>query len=410
MIRLLVLLLGMFILLPHADARQCSALHFDGNDSIVVPDSPNLHGMDALTIEARFTLDNFNHGNGRLLFHGATIGGGAGFDYSVQVWTDVYVTLNANPDGQHSSPLELGREYHLAVVYDGNTLQIYLDGQPDGNMPYNAGPIQTSGDLFIGYTGRADPLPGEYFPGTIDEVRIWSIARSQTEIQATMNMGLMGTEPGLEAYWRFDEGAGQVVADATGQGNDGQLGESASGDDSDPSWVSAPCRAPECRVSSVTDGKGMPVGVLFVNGSTDRELFVDAGDDLWTVMLPPPAGGNGKFVVHTNLGEPTVDTVTILPADIGTVCFPFLLQSGGAPDAVWNNVGKEHRIGASQYFDGSALPDPDRAPTLFWYRAGGDPVYLPPGSSVTLQGVMLDPGAESPKLASATNGVVVRVR
>jgi hypothetical protein len=39
------------------------------------------------------------------------------------------------------------------------------------------------------------------------------------------------------ADWRFDEGAGQVVADASGRGSDGQLGASVAGDAADPAWI-----------------------------------------------------------------------------------------------------------------------------------------------------------------------------
>jgi Concanavalin A-like lectin/glucanases superfamily len=43
--------------------------------------------------------------------------------------------------------------------------------------------------------------------------------------------------PAVLADWRFDEGAGQVVADASGHGHDGQLGASAGVDAADPAWI-----------------------------------------------------------------------------------------------------------------------------------------------------------------------------
>ncbi|MFK5971063.1 MAG: hypothetical protein QM487_13225 [Candidatus Marithrix sp.] len=52
----------------------------------------------------------------------------------------------------------------------------------------------------------AMPNHGEstnYFSGEIDEVRIWSVARSQAEIQASMNSTLTGSESGLAAYYNF---------------------------------------------------------------------------------------------------------------------------------------------------------------------------------------------------------------
>ncbi len=41
---------------------------------------------------------------------------------------------------------------------------------------------------------------------TVDEVRIWNVARTPAEIQSTMNTALTGSEPGLLLYYDFDEG------------------------------------------------------------------------------------------------------------------------------------------------------------------------------------------------------------
>ena len=38
------------------------------------------------------------------------------------------------------------------------------------------------------------------YAGTLDEVRVWNVARSQSEIQRDMGRRLAGTEPNLVAY------------------------------------------------------------------------------------------------------------------------------------------------------------------------------------------------------------------
>ena len=60
--------------------------------------------------------------------------------------------------------------------------------------------------------GRARRPAGQY-DGGLDEVRLWNVARTASAIQATMNTELAGTEAGLVAYWRFNEGLGTSVAD-----------------------------------------------------------------------------------------------------------------------------------------------------------------------------------------------------
>jgi hypothetical protein len=61
------------------------------------------------------------------------------------------------------------------------------------------------------------------FNGIIDEFRIWNVARTDIEIQATMNQSLNGNEPGLVGYWKFDEGTGSTTADLSSNGNDGTI-------------------------------------------------------------------------------------------------------------------------------------------------------------------------------------------
>jgi hypothetical protein len=64
---------------------------------------------------------------------------------------------------------------------------------------------------------------GEFFRGAIEEVRVWTNARSQAQIIQTMSQPLAGNEAGLLAYFPFSEGTGDTTADATGHGYTGQL-------------------------------------------------------------------------------------------------------------------------------------------------------------------------------------------
>src|SRR5206468_8362897 len=68
--------------------------------------------------------------------------------------------------------------------------------------------------------------------GMLYEVRIWNIARSQSEIQANMNHRLTGSEAYLLAYWAFDEGVGTTALDSTGHGLNGALVNG-------PTWVNS---------------------------------------------------------------------------------------------------------------------------------------------------------------------------
>jgi hypothetical protein len=52
--------------------------------------------------------------------------------------------------------------------------------------------------------------------GKIDEFRVWSVFLTAAQIKANMYTLMKGTETGLVAYYKFDEGSGMTVADSTG--------------------------------------------------------------------------------------------------------------------------------------------------------------------------------------------------
>jgi len=167
-----------------------------------------------------------------------------------------------------------------------------------------------------------------------------------------------------------------------------------------------------CMRGNVNADGGPVADVLRVNdsiGDEQRVVEVLEGDPIRVEMLLPPAGGDGRFVVHANLGAPLDETATMLPQSVGLFCFPFLLTVGGHPAAIWNSLGKTKVAGESEYFDGSSIPDPDPAPVLFLHLPEGDPSNLPTGTTVTFQGIIVDPNAISHRGGSVTNAVILKV-
>lgn len=80
----------------------------------------------------------------------------------------------------------------------------------------------SEGDALL-YDSRSQCFAKLMLAGELDEVRIWSTARNAREIRSDMFRTLTGTEPGLMGYWRFDEGTGTAIMDASGHGFDGTL-------------------------------------------------------------------------------------------------------------------------------------------------------------------------------------------
>jgi hypothetical protein len=109
---------------------------------------------------------------------------------------------------------------HIAQTYDGSTQKLYLNGFLVASQPLSGEITANANDLLI----------GNMFNGTIDEVRLWNVARTEEEIRANMCKKLNGNEIGLVGYWRLDEGSGTTTNDATSNSNNGTLVNS-------PSWV-----------------------------------------------------------------------------------------------------------------------------------------------------------------------------
>jgi tetratricopeptide (TPR) repeat protein len=74
-----------------------------------------------------------------------------------------------------------GQWHHVACVYDGSKMSIYVDGKLDVSRP-QSGPIATNN--FPVCIGENIELTGRYFNGLIDDVRIYSYALSENEIAA----------------------------------------------------------------------------------------------------------------------------------------------------------------------------------------------------------------------------------
>ncbi len=102
--------------------------------------------------------------------------------------------------------LATGQWYHVAAVWNGSTVRLFVNGVLDNTPPSRSGTIATdTRPLYIGgRTGSTD-----MFDGMLRGVRFYNRALSDTEIKKLA---------GLAGYWRFAEGSGTTAADSSGQG------------------------------------------------------------------------------------------------------------------------------------------------------------------------------------------------
>ncbi|OGQ92310.1 MAG: hypothetical protein A2284_16910 [Deltaproteobacteria bacterium RIFOXYA12_FULL_61_11] len=82
-------------------------------------------------------------------------------------------------------PLVEGVWQHVALVYDGSAITLYLDGQADLSIG-QSGELASNGCTQVGRgnDGNCHGGPGQYYQGDLDELRIFRRALSASEVRA----------------------------------------------------------------------------------------------------------------------------------------------------------------------------------------------------------------------------------
>ena len=188
---------------------QENALHFNGTSDFI--NCGNNSSLDitstAITLEAWVYPISFQsnvwQGNvinkadaaqtGYMLRVGN--GGQVNFNLGTGSWNELNSSVAA---------VSLNTWHHIAGSYDGTTMRLFVDGVQVATLPLTANIGTSANNLFLG----DDPAyPSRFFPGRIDEVRIWNVTRTPTEIKEDMNTSTCGTIPSnLVAYYRFNQG------------------------------------------------------------------------------------------------------------------------------------------------------------------------------------------------------------
>jgi concanavalin A-like lectin/glucanase superfamily protein len=135
---------------------------------------------------------------------------------------------------------------HFAMTWDGTQVQAYVNGvlkstKVSDNATQKVLKTGTSVVTLGGYPGE-----NAYFADYVDELRVWSVARTAAELLAGKDKALVGNEPGLVGYWQFNESAGDITADkVTSAGHTAHVGTlTAASADQRPTFVVPNPRTP----------------------------------------------------------------------------------------------------------------------------------------------------------------------
>ncbi|KPA09952.1 F-box associated region domain protein [Candidatus Magnetomorum sp. HK-1] len=112
--------------------------------------------------------------------------------------------------------------HYVVVTADGSQYKCYVNGIAVGLSTENSVelPPNATANLYIGtwYTEST-----REFNGQMDEISIWNIALSETDVRDNMCKRLTGDETGLVAYFRFDHVSGTTLTDLSGNDYHGTL-------------------------------------------------------------------------------------------------------------------------------------------------------------------------------------------
>ena len=106
---------------------------------------------------------------------------------------------------------------HVAWVKAGNVSRFYRNGVLFAQRPAPTQFYLDPAGFSFGRVGKS------VWRGSLEQVKIWNTARTDTEVAQDQFRGIQGTEPGLGGAWNFDEGTGRIAGDTSRNRNQGML-------------------------------------------------------------------------------------------------------------------------------------------------------------------------------------------
>ena len=195
---------------PPKDSVQNRALEFLGTNGFVDITSSSLLRPGTFTVEIYVKFDTLHNGMIPLLsatgINQWNTADGFNLKYEAMKFYLTFATSSNNGTVVSKDTVApLKKWIHFAATYDKTQMKLYLDGNLVALAPQIATVYYGGRGLTIGSAFHSSFGGWNYFCGQIDELRIWSDARTQSQIQGSMKKKLNGDESGLVGYWSFDQ-------------------------------------------------------------------------------------------------------------------------------------------------------------------------------------------------------------
>lgn len=211
---------------PKLNGQNYFKINFKDNDV------SRFQNMSAFTIEARVSMWEFPK------YYGGNLMGVIGFPVGENAEKGTWIFVDGTPDrvgGEGNVPvfmfatkgwsvyagklgytLDKNAWYHVAGVFENNTLSLYIDGILFVQAEY-AKPISLSDEFYIGAAPGVQN--GFHLKGAVSEARFWTRALSASELKNPLHRCFVEVDSdGLEGYWKLDDKSNECK-DYTGHGH-----------------------------------------------------------------------------------------------------------------------------------------------------------------------------------------------
>ena len=130
-----------------------------------------------------------------------------------------YVTGATTEDASGEGVFNVNQWYMISIVWNGSDMSVYINGEKDtpwqNTISGSQGFHLNRFEIGMSWGGYGGP---QSYTGRMAEMRIWNIARSQSDIASTQ-CSVDPKSEGLVGYWKMNEGEGHIFHDSVA-GND----------------------------------------------------------------------------------------------------------------------------------------------------------------------------------------------
>jgi hypothetical protein len=259
------------------------AFSLDGvNRYITAPDSPSLSLADEFTLEARVSFNATNRQ--QAIIEKYDVPGRNGYFIRLlpdgRLYSSVCDAVTCGINAVSATVLAPSTWYHVAAVYNGGSIRIYVDGVLDGLIVTDRTLTDGSANLKIGARGDDG---NTRFGGLIDEARIHNRALSASEVMLLVPPPPLDSTPPV------------IVPTVTGTlGNNGWYTSNVeviwSVTDLETSATSSGCSA--SSVTADTAGVTFTCSASSEGGTSTESVTIKRDATAPTITIASPTGGN----------------------------------------------------------------------------------------------------------------------